>query len=197
VTTGRPRGERAAAGGDWLRRVVREALVREPAGWGRPVLVVRADQQRLYVVAQDRPVECYPVSTAVRGIGSHDGSQQTPPGLHRVAQRIGDAAPAGSIFQGRVATGQIAQILPAPGQRGPDDLITSRILWLEGLEEGLNRGANVDSLARYIYIHGTNEEGRIGTPASHGCIRMRNLDIIDLFPRVPLHSLVLICAESP
>jgi lipoprotein-anchoring transpeptidase ErfK/SrfK len=185
-----------STGHEWLARVVRESLVREPGGWGRPVLVVRADEQRLYVVDQGQALEQFPVSTAARGIGSREGSEQTPPGLHRVAHRIGDAAPAGSIFKGRVATGEIAPILTESGQRG-SDRITSRILWLEGLEEGLNRGVQIDSLARYIYIHGTDEEGRIGTPASHGCIRMRNADIIDLFPRVPLHSLVLIVAKGP
>ena len=186
-----------AAGGDWLQRVVRNALVREPGGWGRPVLVVCVDQQRLYVTDPMHSVEHFPVSTAERGVGNREGSEQTPPGLHRVAQRIGDAAPVGTIFRGRTNTGEIAPILAGPGERGPGDRITSRILWLEGLEEGLNRGGEVDSLARYIYIHGTDEEGRIGTPASHGCIRMRNQDIVTLFARVPLHSLVLILEEAP
>ncbi len=189
--------ELSAAESDWLQRVARDALVREPGGWGRPVLVVRVDQQRLYVLEPGHPVEQFPVSTAERGVGSREGSEQTPLGLHRVAQRIGDAAPAGTIFRGRSDTGEIAPILSEPGQRGPGDRITSRILWLEGLEEGLNRGGEVDSLARYIYIHGTDEEGRIGMPASHGCVRMRNQDIVALFPRVPLHSLVLILAEAP
>ncbi len=189
--------ELSAAESDWLQRVARDALVREPGGWGRPVLVVRVDQQRLYVLEPGHPVEQFPVSTAERGVGSREGSEQTPLGLHRVAQRIGDAAPAGTIFRGRSDTGEIAPILSEPGQRGPGDRITSRILWLEGLEEGLNRGGEVDSLARYIYIHGTDEEGRTGMPASHGCVRMRNQDIVALFPRVPLHSLVLILAEAP
>lgn len=180
------------ADSDWLRRLARHAWVREPSGWGRPVLVVQVDRQRLFVVDLGHPVESFAVSTAERGTGNREGSGQTPLGLHRVAHRIGDAAPAGTIFRGRADTGEIARILAEPGQRGPGDRITSRILWLEGLEEGVNRGGEVDSLSRYIYIHGTDEEGRIGTPASHGCIRMRNQDIITLFPRVPLHSLVLI-----
>ncbi|TVP93012.1 MAG: L,D-transpeptidase [Thioalkalivibrio sp.] len=181
---------------EWLQRVVRDALVREPGGLGRPVLVVRIDEQRLYVVDHGHPPEHYPVSTAANGVGNRQGSNQTPPGLHRVAQRIGDAAPAGAIFRGRVPTGEIAPVLTVPGERGPGDRITSRILWLEGLEAGRNRGGEVDSFSRYIYIHGTDEEGRIGTPASHGCIRMRNPDIIALFPRVPLHSLVLILPDA-
>lgn len=180
----------------WLEQVVREALVREPAGWGRPVLVVRADHQRLYVWDAGREVEIYPVSTAERGLGNRMGSQQTPLGLHRVADRIGDTVPWGVVFRGRAPTGEVAPILSGPGERSEVDRITSRILWLDGLESGVNHGGGVDSHARYIYIHGTDEEGRIGTPASHGCIRMRNDDIIALFPRVPLHSLVLILAHA-
>lgn len=188
--------EATAADNGWLQRVVRNALVREPAGLGRPVLVVRIDQQRLYVVDPGHSPEHYPVSTAANGVGNREGSHQTPTGLHRVARRIGDAVPAGAIFRGRVATGEIAPVLSGPAERAPGDCITSRILWLEGLEPGRNRGGEVDSFGRYIYIHGTDEEGRIGTPASHGCIRMRNTDIIALFPRVPLHSLVLILADA-
>ncbi|MFO8153172.1 L,D-transpeptidase family protein [Thioalkalivibrio sp.] len=185
-----------AADTGWLQRVARDALLREPAGLGRPILVVRIDEQRLYVVDRGHPPEHYPVSTAANGVGNREGSGQTPLGLHRVARRIGDAAPAGTVFRGRVATGEIAPVLTDPGQHGPGDRITSRILWLEGLEAGHNRGGKLDSFGRYIYIHGTDEEGRIGTPASHGCVRMRNADIIALFPRVPLHSLVLILPDA-
>jgi lipoprotein-anchoring transpeptidase ErfK/SrfK len=177
---------------EWLTAVAASALVRDPAGWGRPVLVVRTDEQRLYVWEAGRVTDVFPVSTAARGVGNREGSLQTPPGLHRVAQRIGDAAPAGTVFRGRVATGEIAPILTDAAAVSPTDRITSRILWLEGLEPGINRGGDVDSLSRYIYIHGTDEEGRIGTPASHGCIRMRNQDVISLFARVPLHTLVVI-----
>lgn len=186
-----------AASAAWLEAVVCDALVREPQGWGRPVLIVRADEQCLYVWEAGRAAGVYPVSTAARGIGNRDGSLQTPLGLHWVAQRIGDTAPAGTIFRGRSGTGEVADILTAPEAGSGDDHITSRILWLEGLEPGINRGGNVDSFARYIYIHGTNEEGRIGSPVSHGCIRMRNQDLIGLFPRVPLHSLVLILERAP
>ena len=181
----------------WLGAVGSDALVREPQGWGRPVLVVRVDEQRLYVWEAGRAPEVYSVSTAARGIGNRDGSLQTPSGLHWVAQRIGDAAPAGAIFRGRSDTGEVAEILSGPEAVSGGDRITSRILWLEGLEPGINRGGNVDTFARYIYIHGTDEEGRIGLPASHGCIRMRNRDLIGLFPRVPLHSLVVILERAP
>ncbi len=196
MTGGVPTADPTTMDTAWLQRVVRDARVREPGGMGRPILVVRVDEQRLYVVDHGHPPEHYPVSTAENGVGNRQGSNRTPTGLHRVAQRIGDAAPAGSVFRGRVATGEIAPVLSDPGQRGPGDRITSRILWLEGLEPGRNRGGEVDSFSRYIYIHGTDEEGRIGVPASHGCIRMRNRDIVALFPRVPLHSLVLILPDA-
>nr|WP_025367477.1 L,D-transpeptidase [Thioalkalivibrio paradoxus] len=175
---------------DWLEPVVRAALAREPQGWSRPVLVVRVDQQRLYVWENGKVVATFPISTAERGTGNQDGSLQTPLGLHRVARRIGDGVPCGTIFRGRVPTGQVAPILREPGASSATDAITSRILWLEGLEPGRNHGGSVDSFARYIYLHGTDEEGRIGTPASHGCIRLRNQDMIALFARVPLNSLV-------
>ncbi len=182
---------------EWLDAVVADALVREPQGWGRPVLIVRADEQCLYVCEAGRAPQVFPVSTSARGVGNRDGSLQTPRGLHWVAQRIGDTAPAGAIFRGRTDTGAIADILTDPDARSTGDRITSRILWLEGLEPGINRGGDVDSFARFIYIHGTDEEGRIGSPASHGCIRMRNQDLIGLFPRVPLHSLVVILERGP
>lgn len=187
----------AASHQDWVTEVVQGVLAKEPRGWGRPVLVVRVDEQLLYEWDSARVRGVYPVSTAAHGTGNREGSLQTPLGLHWVAQRIGDDAPAGTIFRGRVDTGEIATILADPAALGPGDLITSRILWLEGLEPGVNRGGEVDSFSRYIYIHGTVEEGRIGSPVSHGCIRMRNADLIGLFPRVPLHSLIVILPGRP
>lgn len=182
---------------EWMKAVVLGALAQEPQGWGRPVLVVRVDEQLLYEWDAARVRGVYPVSTAARGTGNHEGSLQTPLGLHRVAQRIGDAVPIGTIFRGRVDTGEVTTIHTDPSALGAGDRITSRILWLDGLEPGVNRGGDVDSFSRYIYIHGTDEEGRIGTPVSHGCIRMRNADLIGLFPRIPLHSLVVILSERP
>ena len=182
---------------EWMNNVVLGSLAREPRGWGRPVLVVRVDEQLLYEWDAARVRGIYPVSTAAQGAGSREGSLQTPLGLHRVAQRIGDAAPVGTIFRGRVDTGVVATILTDRAERSPEDRITSRILWLDGLEPGLNRGGDVDSFSRYIYVHGTDEEGRVGSPVSHGCIRMRNADLISLFPRVPLHSLVVILSGRP
>ena len=92
---------------------------------------------------------------------------------------------------GRIFTGEIATIY-TDTRRSPTDDITSRILWLEGLEEGINKGEGIDSFKRYIYIHGTSEEGRLGMPASHGCIRMKNKEVIDLFKLIEVGTLVLI-----
>ena len=131
----------------------------------------------------------FPVSTARNGAGEQDGSFCTPRGAHRIAQKIGDNAPLFTVFKARVATGEIwTPLLDAeePGR----DWILSRILWLDGLEPGKNQGGDVDSHARYIYIHGTSEEDKIGTPVSHGCIRMRNADVVTLFDQVAVDTRV-------
>jgi lipoprotein-anchoring transpeptidase ErfK/SrfK len=133
----------------------------------------------------------YPVSTAANGLGEREGSHCTPRGRHRIAEKIGTGMPLWSAFKARVPTGEIwTPQLDAehPGR----DWILTRILWLEGLEPGKNQGGSVDSHARYIYIHGTNEEHRIGSPASHGCIRMKNADVADLFERVKVGTEVRI-----
>jgi len=153
-------------------------------------IVVDVAAQRLYLFERGAFVADYPVSTAERGTGNREGSMQTPLGLHRVAQKIGADAPVGMIFRGRRSTGEIAEILTDPDQRAQRDDVTTRILWLDGLEPGVNRGGEVDSKRRYIYIHGTPEEGRIGRPASHGCVRMTNADVIELFDRVEVGALV-------
>jgi UDP-N-acetylmuramate--alanine ligase len=121
----------------------------------------------------------YPVSTSAFGVGGAEGSYRTPPGFHRVREMIGAGAPAGTVYVGRAPTGETWQ-----GADTPDDLILTRILTLEGLEPGVNQGVGCDSLARYIYIHGTNHEQKLGTAASHGCIRMANRDVVDLFDRL-------------
>ena len=131
----------------------------------------------------------FPVSTARNGAGELADSFCTPRGAHRIAQKIGEDAPLFTVFKARVATGEIwTPELEAtdPGR----DWILSRILWLDGLEPGKNQGNNVDSHARYIYIHGTNEEDQIGRPVSHGCIRMRNTDVVALFDQVSVDTRV-------
>ena len=131
--------------------------------------------------AQDRVVVRYPISTSGFGLGTEPGSMRTPLGRFVVAEKIGDGAPPWSVFASREPTGEIASPDdPAWGADAERDGVLTRILWLSGVED-----ANANTRERYIYIHGTNREDLIGTPASHGCVRMRNLDVIDLYDRVP------------
>lgn len=133
----------------------------------------------------------YPVSTAANGAGEQNGSYCTPRGRHRIAEKIGAGEALYSAFKSRQPTGEIWTPALDAEQPGRDWILT-RILWLEGLEPGRNQGGTVDSHARYIYIHGTNEEHRIGTPASHGCVRMRNPDVAELFDLVEVGTEVRI-----
>ncbi|WP_221798001.1 L,D-transpeptidase [Oceanobacter mangrovi] len=143
------------------------------------------------------PTSCtlYPVSTALNGAGEQQGSGKTPIGWHRVVARIGEGLPLGSVFVGRRFTGEIYsdQLAQAFPQR---DWILSRILWLQGLEVGRNRMGGVDSMRRYIYIHGTPDSEPMGKPLSHGCIRMRNSDLLALFEQVPAKTPVWIQQHS-
>ncbi|MDR2926246.1 MAG: L,D-transpeptidase [Azoarcus sp.] len=131
----------------------------------------------------------YAVSTASNGAGEISGSGCTPRGLHRVRAKIGAGAPFGAIFSARRQTGEIWTPELAAAHPGRD-WITSRILWLCGEEPGFNRGGQRDTMRRYIYIHGTGEDQPMGTPGSHGCIRMRNQDVIELFDLVSTGTLV-------
>ena len=133
----------------------------------------------------------YLVSTALRGAGEVSGSEMTPRGRHLIRAKIGDGAEPGTVFRGRRPTGEVwTPELAAlhPGR----DWILSRILWLSGCEPGHNRLGDRDSMRRYIYIHGNPDSEPMGEPRSHGCIRMRNADVIDLFDRVPAYVPVLI-----
>jgi hypothetical protein len=150
---------------------------------------VTVHDQRLQLLAGREILREYRVSTARNGVGSQAGSQRTPLGRHRVHSKFGAGEPLGAVFEARRAIGKIATIHTTPVDL-PEDVITTRILWLEGLEAGKNRGPGVDSHARFIYIHGTNEEGLIGQPASHGCVRMRNRDVAELFDLVAPGTLV-------
>jgi len=145
-------------------------------------------EQKLYHRRKTGVVYAYPISTAINGVGNTQGSLQTPLGKHRIYAKIGDGLPKNTAFVGREPLGIFCEEIRGFGQ----DWILSRILWLEGLELGVNRGGQVDSCQRYIYIHGTDEEHLIGTPASHGCIRMRNDDVLDLFEHVQEAERVLI-----
>ncbi len=127
----------------------------------------------------------YTISSAAKGVGEQMGSYQTPRGRHRIRARIGDGLPLGTVLRGRRPTGEICtpELMVAQPDR---DWILTRILWLCGEEPGKNRGGQVDTMRRYVYIHGTPDSAVLGVPGSHGCIRMRNTDIVDLFNRVPL-----------
>lgn len=135
----------------------------------------------------ERLLASYPVSTSGFGLGSEPGSHKTPLGRFAVAEKIGEGAALGAVFESRVPTGEIAPC-ECPGD--PRDRITTRILWLEGLESH-----NANTRDRYIYLHGTNHEEQIGTPASHGCVRMRNADVAQLFAQTPPGTEVVIEAE--
>ncbi len=139
--------------------------------------------QQLTVYANGNRVQCYPVSTAKRGPGELMGSECTPRGWHKIRAKIGADQPLQAVFIGRRATGEIytADLARQYPQR---DWILTRILWLGGLEPGKNRYGNVDTSWRYIYIHGCPDELITGEPESHGCIRMKNADILDLFDRL-------------
>lgn len=222
----------------WLRDLQTDR--RLPAGsLSRPLILVCIEAQRLYWWDRQGLPTVYVVSTAARGCGNLADSEQTPTGLHRVAQCIGQGYPGGTVFRGRKAiaalgfdvtasTPKVETSIPEVGisireldavglesrasrlmkdllsqkteASDPRDLpvvdpITSRILWLEGLEPGINQGEGCDTYRRFIYIHGTMDEASVGgPPSSHGCIRMRNDDVIDLFARTPVHTPVLILA---
>lgn len=153
-----------------------------------------ADQQ-LYGFAAGRLLLRLPVSTALNGAGELNGSGCTPRGLHQVRAKIGAGLPCGAVLRGRRWTGEVfSPELQAqcPGR----DWILTRILWLSGCELGRNRLGRVDTFRRYIYLHGTPDSEPMGVPLSHGCVRLRNADLLDLFARVPVHCRVLI-DEAP
>jgi hypothetical protein len=152
-------------------------------------------EQRLRLREGERVLLDVPVSTAANGPGEQNGSGCTPRGWHVVRARIGAGCAAGTVFVGRRATGEILtpQLRAAAPQR---DWILSRILWLSGLERGKNRLGSVDTMRRYIYIHGTPDDMPLGEPGSHGCIRMRNADIMALFDQVPVGTRVLITENT-
>ncbi len=136
-------------------------------------------------------LEAYPVSTSKFGTGCENGSEKTPLGLHRVKDKLGGAMPVNEVFISRLPHGNLDECVDR-GVELPDDVIMSRILWLEGMEPGRNKGGYVDTYERYIYIHGTNHEDAIGTPTSIGCIRMKNQDVVDLFRLLEVGSEVMI-----
>lgn len=148
-------------------------------------------RQKLFHIKNQSIAAEYAISSAKKGVGQEMYSEKTPEGLHIVKEKIGDQLPIGAILRERVFNGQISTIYLDSTDIYDDD-VTTRIIWLGGMEEGINKGGNVDTYKRYIYIHGTPEEGLIGQPASHGCIRMLNTDIIALYNSIDLNTPVLI-----
>lgn len=147
--------------------------------------------QQLAVIQDGKTVCTYPISTAKNGAGEQMGSGCTPTGWHRIRAKIGDGQPINSVFIGRRTTGEIYSSELA--QQFPErDWILSRILWLGGLEPHKNRYGKVDTTWRFIYIHGTPDHLLLGTPESHGCVRMKNADVIDLFAKVSSQTRVYI-----
>ena len=135
------------------------------------------------------------VSTGRKGVGEVNGSEQTPRGWHQIRAKIGAGAPENTVFVARRPTGELFQ--PDMRQQYPGrDWILTRILWLSGLEPGKNRLGQVDTMRRYIYIHGCPDEDPMGIPSSHGCVKMRNSELIELFDRVPVGTRVHIIAEE-
>ena len=155
------------------------------------LIVVDIATQQLFLLKKGKIEEIYSVSTSVYGTGSKVNSFKTPLGRHKISKKIGEGLPEGAILKGRRWTGAIANIIKEPIDT-EFDVVTTRILWLTGLELGKNLGPGVDSKSRYIYIHGTAEEGLIGKPASDGCVRMYNDDVITLFDKVDTDTEVLI-----
>ena len=155
------------------------------------VIYVSIKEQKLYYIQHDSIIKEYIISSSSYGIGSKAGSNKTPIGLHSIKEKYGDNTPINGKMTDRVFHGNIATIYTDETRSKTDD-VTSRILWIEGMEKGKNKGKGIDSFSRYIYIHGTSEEGRLGKPASHGCIRMKNKEVIDLYKLVEVGTLVLI-----
>jgi lipoprotein-anchoring transpeptidase ErfK/SrfK len=140
---------------------------------GRTKIDISIRDQRLTLTRDGEQLRTFPISTSRFGIGTAEGSMKTPLGNFKIAEKIGHEAAPGTIFKARVALGP-DDPLPAT-----EDFVTTRILWLDGLDE-----ENANTRDRFIYIHGTKHEDKIGTPDSHGCIRMRNADVIELFDLV-------------
>ena len=148
------------------------------------VILISIKDQKLLLIQDNIKIAEYPISTSKFGIGNKAGSNMTPLGFHMIKEKIGDHVQKNSIFKDSKFTKEIVKI---NSKRAYDeDLITTRILKLEGMEKGINKGGDIDSYKRGIWIHGTPAESNIGTPASHGCIRMKSDDIVLLFNSVDI-----------
>ncbi|MEN3940712.1 L,D-transpeptidase [Prosthecobacter sp. SYSU 5D2] len=148
----------------------------------QPRIEVSVATQRLVLWDGIHQVKSWPCSTSKFGLGYTEGSNKTPLGGFVIREKHGDSAPSGTIFKSRQPVGQWT-----PEMVTPDDLVLTRILWLDGVEK-----RNANTFQRYIYIHGTNDERSIGRPASHGCVRLKNADVMELYDLVPLGTAVWI-----
>ncbi|MDH5392064.1 MAG: L,D-transpeptidase [Gammaproteobacteria bacterium] len=147
---------------------------------------ISKQQLRLYD-RHNQLIAEYPVSTSKYGIGNQQGSFKTPLGHHQICEKIGDDEAMDEVFIGRKPQGRLS-VLKQQSIDLPEDIITARILRLRGQQPGLNQGEGIDSFERYIYIHGTADEINISKPVSHGCIRMRNEDIVKLYAKVEVNT---------
>ena len=155
------------------------------------LLFISIKNQKMYHIKNNNIISEYIISSSAYGTGNKAGSNKTPLGLHKIKQKYGETTPINGRMVGRVFYGDITAIYTDKTKSKNDD-VTSRIMWLEGMEDGKNKGKGIDSYKRHIYIHGTSEEGRLGSPASHGCIRMKNKEVIVLFNKIAIGTLVLI-----
>ncbi|MFT3781782.1 MAG: L,D-transpeptidase [Nibricoccus sp.] len=151
---------------------------------------MRIATQTLQFYQNSSLVRSYLISTSLRPPSNVKNSLGTPRGLHEIAERIGAGQPPGMVFKSRMPTGLHFSEFPEEEQKR--NLITTRIMWLRGLEPGVNLGGEVDTKDRYIYIHGTHHEHRLGQPQSAGCVHMGNLDIIELYEQVRVGDQVMI-----
>jgi len=181
---------------EFLLPLLLQACKKYPQHANHPAAIVSVAAQKLYLYIDTQPVAIYPVSTSRFGLGQEEGSNKTPLGVHYVKEKIGADADKNEIFSSRQRTNTFANI-EHEAKCTDLECITSRILWLSGLEEGVNKdlnrvGKSVDSYERFIYIHGTHEEGLIGQTASIGCVRLKNVDVIEVFEKLSENSLVII-----
>lgn len=157
------------------------------------LLVVSVSEQKMALAQGGEVLQVFTISTAKAGVGCEANSEKTPLGWHKVTEWIGEKAIPGQVFVSRKTTDEIIPYHEWNSDKTTDKVLT-RIMWLDGLENGKNRGGNVDSHSRYIYIHGTNQEHKLGVPSSHGCIRMYNRDVMELFAKTkdaPTFCLIL------
>jgi L,D-transpeptidase YbiS len=149
----------------------------------QPKIHISVRKQELTLRSGQKKLAAFPISTSRFGLGSKEGSLKTPTGRFRIAEKIGEGVPLGTVFKSRRPVKATKKMLRE------DDLVMTRILWLDGIDPG-----NANTYERFIYIHGTNHEGQIGERASHGCIRMRNSDLVELFDQVEVDTPVMIKA---